>query len=370
MTNAQSGAIITGLPDLAKPTRGHGAGQAFPAGRLAPSDWSCAGRIRVIGQPTGSAAHVSTPLHGKAALVTGGTDGIGKEIARGLALQGFRLIIVGRNAEKGAQAEQDLRVSTRNPNVDFLRADLGLMGEVKRLAEEVGRRWPSLHHLVHNAGVVLGRREMTAEGLESTFAINYLSRFVLTRQLLPLLAAAGRPNQAARIVIVSGAAQRGKVYFDDVSLASNFATLRAVLQSCRANDLFTAELARRLAMEPAAHCVTVTCLKLGVVKTNIRRGFPGWMRLLVPLVLDPLLGQTPQEAADAALKLALAPELEGVSGALFSKIRRFKEVAPTGGALDRDEGWRLWDLSQRLAPEAPAFASLVGNRVRAKEANG
>src|ERR1700681_1870014 len=105
---------------------------------------------------------MSARLDGKTALVTGGTDGIGKEIARGLAQQGFHLIIVGRNGEKGAQAEQDLRLSAQNPNVHFLQADLGLMREVGRLADEVGSRWPALHYLVHDAGVVLGRREPTA----------------------------------------------------------------------------------------------------------------------------------------------------------------------------------------------------------------
>ena len=295
-------------------------------------------------------------LHDKTALVTGGTDGIGKEIARGLARQGFHLIIVGRNGEKGARAVQDLRLSTQNTNVDFLQADLGLMCEVKRLADEVGGRWPSLHYLVHNAGIVLGRHELTAEGIESNFAINYLSRFVLTGQLLPLLVAAGRPGAAARIVIVSGAAQHGKVYFDDVNLTSNFATMRVVLQSCQANDLFTVEFARRLPTEAAGASITVTCLKIGVVKTNIRRGFPGWMKVLVPLLLDPLLGQTPQDAAQAAMRLLLAEDIEGVTGALFLKVRKLKPVAPDAHPLDREEARRLWQLSEQLAARGLALA--------------
>jgi len=307
---------------------------------------------------------VNTPFHRRTAVVTGGTDGIGKEIARGLARQACRLIIVGRNAEKGKQAEQDLRHSTQNSDVEFLQADLGLMREVERLADEVRGRLRSLHYLVHDAGVVLGRRELTAEGIESNFAINYLSRFVLTMQLLPMLAAAGQADRAARIVIVSGAAQGGKVYFDDVNLTSNFATLRAVLQVCQANDLFTVELARRLSMEPADGRVTVTCLKIGVVKTNIRRDFPVWMKVLVPLLMDPLLGQTPQDAARAAMQLLLADDLEGVTGALFLKIRKFKPVAPDAHPLDREDGQRLWELSERLAENAPAAQGMPAPRPR------
>ncbi len=299
---------------------------------------------------------MSTTLHVKTALVTGGTDGIGKEIARGLAREGFHLIVVGRDAAKGARAERDLRHATQNPNIDFLQADLGLVRDVERLAGDIGGRWPALHTMVLNAGVVSGRRELTAEGIESSFAINYLSRFVLTRRLLPALATAGRPNRAARIVIVSGAARHGKIHFDDVNLTSNFATLRAVLQSCQANDLFTVELARRLASDPADPRLTVTCLKLGVIKTNIRKGFPGWMKVLVPLLFDPLLGQTPHDAAQAALRLLLAEDLEGVSGALFVKIRKLRRVAPDADLLDRDQGRRLWGLSEQLAAKALAIA--------------
>src|SRR6266581_1071330 len=120
----------------------------------------------------------------KNALVTGGTDGVGKEVARGLARAGHRVILVGRDADKGIRVEREMR-------------------EANRLADEIASRWAGLHYLVHSAGVVRGRRELTAEGVESNFAINYLSRFVLTGRLLPLLEAASRLGEAARIVLVS-----------------------------------------------------------------------------------------------------------------------------------------------------------------------
>src|SRR5437870_4424906 len=114
--------------------------------------------------------------HGRAALVTGGTDGIGKEVARGLAVAGVRVFIVGRDPEKGRRAAEELRGAGANADVQFLRADLSLMGEANRLAEEVARRAGALHYLVHSAGMVRGRRVLTEEGLESNFAVNYLSR--------------------------------------------------------------------------------------------------------------------------------------------------------------------------------------------------
>jgi NAD(P)-dependent dehydrogenase (short-subunit alcohol dehydrogenase family) len=288
----------------------------------------------------------------KNALVTGGTDGVGKEVARGLARAGHRVVLVGRDADKGARVERELRETTSNADVQFLQADLSLVREANRLADEIASRWPALHYLVHSAGVVRGRRELTAEGVESNFAINYLSRFALTMRLLPLLEATGRPGEVARIVIVSGAAQNGTIHFDDVNLTANFTTLRAVWQFCGANDVFTVELARRQAEDDGDPHVTITSLKLGVVKTNIRREFPRWMQWLVPLVFDPLLAQTPQEAAESALRLVLAEDLEGATGVLFSKIKKLKQVMPTARVRNPEEGRRLWELSERLMAKA------------------
>jgi NAD(P)-dependent dehydrogenase (short-subunit alcohol dehydrogenase family) len=297
---------------------------------------------------------------GQAALVTGGTDGIGKEVARGLARRGVRVLVVGRDPDKGASAERELRESTGNPAVEFVPADLSLVGEANRLADEVAGRCAALHFLVHSAGIVRGRRELTAEGVESNFAVNYLSRFALTTRLLPLLESSRRPGQATRIVIVGGGARGGKIY-PDVNLTANFTTLRAVWQFQHANDTFTAELTRRLAAAAGdgGARVTITCLKIGVVKTNIRREFPWWMKWLVPVVLDPFLAQTPQEAAESALRLLTAEEFEGVSGALFSKIRAFKRVEPDARVLDPEEGRRLWALSERLAAQGTIDARMV-----------
>lgn len=284
----------------------------------------------------------------RTALVTGGTDGIGKEVARGIARAGHRVVLVGRDTKKGFRAVQEIYQSTGNPNVEFLAADLSLMSEANRLADEVASRCQGLNYLVHCAGVVRDYRELTEEGVESNFAINYLSRFVITQRLLPLMKVAGRRGDAARIVLISGAATNGIIYFDDVRLTSKFGLLRVVGQFCQANDVFTVEQARRLASD---NVVTITCLKLGVVKTNIRkgRGFPWWMKVLVPLMLDPFIGQTPKEAAGSALRLLLGDEYEGATGALFLKIRKFKRIALATRVTDPEIGKQLWELSERLS---------------------
>lgn len=133
-----------------------------------------------------------------------------------------------------------------------------------------------------------------------------------------------------------------------MNLTTNFGLVRVIRQVVQAQDTFTVELARRLAaLEPMPR-VTIACLKIGVVRTNIRRTFPGWMKVLVPLLLDPFLAITPSQAADAAVRLLLAEEFEGGTGALFRYIHAFKAFAPDAQTLDPTMGQRLWELSERL----------------------
>jgi NAD(P)-dependent dehydrogenase (short-subunit alcohol dehydrogenase family) len=184
---------------------------------------------------------MSEQTRNQVALVTGGTDGIGREIARGLAARGTRVIIVGRDADKGARAEREIRASSGNSDVEFVRADLSLVRDARRLGDEVARRWSSLHYLVLSAGIIRGRRLVTSEGIESNFATNYLSRFALTVRLLAALRATGRPGKAARIVLIAHPGFDGTIHYDDINLTTNFSMIRAFRQFHYANDLFSAD---------------------------------------------------------------------------------------------------------------------------------
>ena len=181
--------------------------------------------------------------------------------------------------------------------------------------------------------------------------MNYVTRFALSRRLLPLLTASGHPNRRSRMVVISGAAQNGTIYFDDVSLAGRFGTVRAIRQCCQANDAFTVELADRLAQTGDSR-VTISCLKVGVVKTSIRRQFPTWMKLVVPLIMDPLFALSTHEVAAKGLRLLLDPEFEAVTGALFLFIRRFKALAVPQSIQDANTRRRLWLLSEQLTERA------------------
>jgi NAD(P)-dependent dehydrogenase (short-subunit alcohol dehydrogenase family) len=291
------------------------------------------------------------------ALVTGGTDGIGKAIARVLAKEGIGVVVVGSNAEKGAAAVRELRQTSGNADIEFLGADLSLIRNVDALAVEVSKNWPRLHYLVLCAGIVRGQHSLTSEGIETNFAVNYLSRFALTERLLANLAAEGLADQAARILVISGAAQDGKIQYDDVNLTGRFGVLRAVSQFCEANDVFALELARRMTAAAPSQNVAVTVLKVGAVRTNIRSQFPTWMKLLVPLVIDPFLSQTPSQIAASARHLLLDPKFEGVSGALFRHIKQFKALKAGPRTSDPAEGRRLWALSDQLAAQARAASA-------------
>lgn len=290
----------------------------------------------------------------KTSLVTGGTDGIGKAIARTLAAMGHRTIIVGRDGTKGHLAARELRASTSNEQVEFICADLSLIRDVDTLAATITERYETLHTLVLNAGVIHGTRELTSEGLERMFATNFLGRFELTRALLPLLEAAGRRDDPSHVLLVSGAARGGQMDYADPGLRTRFSVFRAVRQFCLANDLFALSFAQWIHESSASGRMSVACLKLGVVKTNIRRHFPRWMKWIVPLIMDPLLGQTPEVAASAALRALRESSPNDPTAVLFIKIRHFKPLSPDDRLLDREEWKRLWAWADQLAKAARA----------------
>ncbi len=163
--------------------------------------------------------------------------------------------------------------------------------------------------------------------------------------------------------MISGAAQDGTVRYEDVNLTGKFSILRTVSQFCEANDIFVLELARRLTATEPSPFVTVTVLKVGAVRTNIRSQFPAWMKLLVPLVIDPLLSQSAEEIAASARRLLLGPEFVGVTGTMFRHIKRFRELRPGRRTGDPEQGRRLWDLSKRLIAQARAVSAPGGSRL-------
>jgi retinol dehydrogenase 14 len=282
------------------------------------------------------ADHSSGPMAGKAVLVTGGTGGIGKATATGLAALGARVGIVGRDRQRGAAAATDIEAASGNRAVDVFAADMSAHAEVRRLADEVLSAYPRLDVLVNNVGGFWAHRHLTADGLEHTFAVNHLAPFLLTTLLLDRLEA----SAPARIVTVSSGAQaQGRIDFDDLQGERNYSGQLAYSQSKLANVMFTYELARRL----EGTGVTATVLHPGVVRTSFgaedQSGAVAIGRLARPFMKSPAKG------AATSIYLASSPKVEGVTGRYFVNS---KPKTSNKSSYDTAAAARLWRLSADL----------------------
>ncbi|HZK73760.1 MAG TPA: SDR family oxidoreductase [Clostridia bacterium] len=273
----------------------------------------------------------------KVVLITGGTGGIGKATAIGLATMGARVGITGRDLARTEQAAADIRAASGNPAVDAFAADMSSQAEVRRLADAVLSLYPRLDVLVNNVGGFWAHRHPTADGLERTFALNHLAPFLLTNLLLDRLKA----SAPARIVTVSSGAQAmGRIELDDLQGTRNYSGQRAYNQSKLANVMFTNELARRL----EGSGVTATSLHPGVVRTNFGVEDQAWYFTLMSRVVYPLL-KTPAQGARTSIYLASSPDVDGVTGQFF--INRRPKAAKKV-AYDPDMTARLWQVSADL----------------------
>jgi NAD(P)-dependent dehydrogenase (short-subunit alcohol dehydrogenase family) len=287
-------------------------------------------------------------MQDKVVLITGGTNGVGKAAAQALAGMGATVVIVGRNAAKTQRVVDELKAATHNDTVAYLLADLSVQAEIHRLAAEFLHRYDRLDVLINNAGGIFLERELTADGLEMTFALNHLNYFLLTNLLLDQLKA----SAPARIVNVSSDAHRGsKLDFDNLQGEQSYSGWRAYGRSKLANLLFTEELARRL----EGTGVTANALHPGFVNSGFGKNNSGgaWIALFTKLYdwLGPLLGRSPEEGAETAVYLAASPAVAGVSGKYFADC---KAKTPAVAATDRATAARLWAVSEGLVNLTPA----------------
>ena len=181
-------------------------------------------------------------MAGRTVLVTGGTGGIGKATALGLAAMGARVAVTGREHVSAHAAAREIRAA-HGGQVETFVADLSSQAEVRRLAEEVQHSLRRIDVLINNVGGYWNTRRVTVDGLEHTFALNHLAPFLLTGLLLERLKQSGH----ARVVTVASHAHaQGRIDFDDLQGERSYSGARAYNQSKLANVLFTYELARRL----------------------------------------------------------------------------------------------------------------------------
>jgi len=276
-------------------------------------------------------------MSGKVCLVTGATAGIGFATALALAHQGATLVGVGRNLDKCQAVTAQIRQETGNPAVEFMQADLSSQAEVRRFAEEFKGSHPCLDVLVNNVGAFFMSRRLSADGIELTWAVNYLGVCLLTELLLDTLKA----STPSRVVNVSSAMHSGaQLNFDDLQGARKYSGMKAYGQSKLALLMFTYDLARRL----AGTGVTVNALHPGFVASDMYRSSGGFIKLLGPVIK--LMAVSPEAGAETSIFVAASPEVEGVTGKYFVKKQA---VASSPQSYDMSATQQLMAITKEMA---------------------
>jgi retinol dehydrogenase-12 len=255
----------------------------------------------------------------RVALVTGSTDGIGRQVARQLAAGGMRVIVHGRGKAKVDATLEALRGELPGADLEGVAFDVGTLAGVRRGVEQLAKL--DVHVLVNNAGIFSSERVITSDGLEMTFAVNYLGPFLLTELLAPRL---------DRVVDVASVAHtRGRIHFDDLTLATGYTGYAAYAQSKLANVMH--------AMSLHEHHANLTAYSVhpGAVATKLlRAGF------------GPVQGATPEQGARTITRLAAALTLEEPSGSYFSDG---VATPPSAAARDANARAQLWEVAVGLA---------------------
>jgi retinol dehydrogenase 12 len=280
------------------------------------------------------------PMAGRVCVVTGASSGIGKATSVALAGLGATVVLVCRDRTRGEAATADVAAaavaSSPNSGLPSLElADLSSMEQVRAAAARLALL-PRIDVLVNNAGLVVARRQLTADGFELTLAVNHLAPFLLTNLLRPKLEA----SAPARVVTVSSIAHRAAMLrLADLQSERRYLAMLAYANSKLANVLFTRELARRL----DGGGVTANCLHPGTVRSRFGHTGALWLRL--GLAIGGGMLRTPESGARTAVYLASATEVAARTGGYYvnSKLRR-----PSRTARDDHLAAELWDISSRL----------------------
>jgi NAD(P)-dependent dehydrogenase (short-subunit alcohol dehydrogenase family) len=279
----------------------------------------------------------NSPMQGKVCLITGANSGIGKATTLALARMGATVVMVCRDRVRGEETQREIKMQSGNDTVDLLLADLSSQQSIRRLAETFRQRYTHLHVLINNAGAGFTQRRESVDGLEMTFAVNYLAPFLLTNLLLDVL----KDSAPARIINVDSDNHRF-VRFDmqDLQLQHRYSFLRAYGRSKLALLLFTYELSRRL----HGTGITVNALEPGPTATTFGQRGAGPVARTILRFLSSRFGSV-EKGAQKSIYLASAPEVETITGKYF-----VKNVPKRSSARSYDESLQhqLWEVSAKL----------------------
>jgi NAD(P)-dependent dehydrogenase (short-subunit alcohol dehydrogenase family) len=268
----------------------------------------------------------------KKIIITGGSSGIGKAAAMELAQGNVEIIITGSNIEKGEKAVKEITEATGNNYISFMSCNLIAFKYVKSFVTRVKNKWNTLDVLVNNAGKVNPKRQITDDGHELTFQVNYLSHFLLTLMLLDLL----KKSKDGRIINVASRREKyTNLDLNDLKLEKKYNLIKAYDNSKQAQILFTYEMAERY---PG---ISVNAMHPGGVATNIYNIYPviGFLaKLASPFMISPKKG------AETLVYLAISEDVRGVTGKYFYKKQ---DVHSSPASYNKRKQKELWELSRR-----------------------
>jgi NAD(P)-dependent dehydrogenase (short-subunit alcohol dehydrogenase family) len=285
-------------------------------------------------------------MHGKTVLITGANSGIGFVTAVELAKMGAGVLMVCRDTERGAHARAAVAKVATGVAPELLLADISSQQAIRALADDVRQRFPKIDVLINNAGGIFAERGLTADGIERTFATNHLGPFLLTNLLIDLV----KTGTGGRIVNVASVSYPSKLDFGNLQGEKGYGFLSAYFRSKLENIIFSLDLAQWM----RGSGVTVNCMSPGPTSTRFGDNMTGLAGLFPRLAKK--LFPSPEKGARTLIYLASSPEVEGISGRFFLRLRARKTKPVTS---DSEVAARLWRVSAELV-RLPIAAQLAG----------